>query len=278
MRQLSVILSTYQSPVLLERTLHGYRRQALDGFEIVVADDGSGPETADVVRRLRAELGLDLVHVWHQDRGFRKCEILNRAIEEARGDYLVFSDGDCIPWSGFLSTHAALARRGRFLSGGYFQMSRELTERITVEDVALGRIEDSRWLHGRGLPSSWRVRRLRVGGAAAAWLDRLTPTRPSWNGHNSSGWKDDLLLVNGFDERMGYGGEDRELGERLEILGRRGLQIRHRAICLHQWHERGYVSTQDLRENRRIRRETARRRIARTPYGIAKSVGLGSTP
>jgi glycosyltransferase involved in cell wall biosynthesis len=266
----SVVLSTYQSPALLERTLHGYRRQRLDRFEIVIADDGSGPETAELVERLRRELGLDLRHVWHQDRGFRKCEILNRAIEASRGEYLVFSDGDCIPWSGFVAAHAALARRGAFLSGGYFQMPRALTERITVDDVASGRIEDTRWLRANGLPPSLRARRLVLARAAGRLLDALTPTRPTWNGHNASGWRGDLLEVNGFDERMGYGGEDRELGERLVLAGRRGVQIRHRAICLHQWHERGYVSEEVLRRNRSIRDETARRRVARTPYGIVK--------
>jgi glycosyl transferase family 2 len=272
--EISVILSTYQSPALLERTLHGYRRQRLEHgerFEIVVADDGSGPETAALIDRLGPELALDLRRVWHEDRGFRKCAILNRAIAAARGDYLVFSDGDCIPWSGFLAVHSRLARRGSFLSGGYFQMSRELTERITVDDVAAGRIEDLAWLRSRGLPPTWRARRLRVTGVAALLFDLLTPTRASWNGHNASGWRDDLLAVNGFDERMGYGGEDRELGERLVILGRRGRQVRHRAVCVHQWHQRGYVSEEALRENRRIRRETARAQVARTPYGIVKS-------
>ena len=158
--KLSVVLSTYQSPALLERTLHGYRRQRLRPLEIVIADDGSGPETAALLARLASELSMDLRHVWHEDRGFRKCAILNRAIAEARGDYLVFSDGDCIPWAGFLETHAALARPGFFLSGGYFRLPRETTERLTVEDVADGRHEDIAWLHRHGLERSWRARRL----------------------------------------------------------------------------------------------------------------------
>ena len=160
---------------------------------------------------------------------------------------------------------------GRFLSGGYFQLPRATTERLSADDVAKGRHEDVEWLHQRGLDRTWRARRLAATGVFARALDILTPTRASWNGHNASGWKADLIAVNGFDERMGYGGEDRELGERLEILGRRGHQIRHRAICVHQWHERGYVSEEVLRENKRIRRETARAGVARTPFGIVKT-------
>jgi glycosyltransferase involved in cell wall biosynthesis len=272
---LSVVLSTYQSPALLERTLHGYRRQRFDGagierLEIVIADDGSGPDTAALIARLGAELALDLRHVWHEDRGFRKCEILNRAIGEARGAYLVFSDGDCIPWSDFLASHARFARRGWFLSGGYFRLPREVTERLTIDDVTQGRIENVGWLRQQGLPGSWRARRLELSPAAGRWLDLLTPTRASWNGHNASAWREDLLRVNGFDERMGWGGEDRELGERLVHLGRRGRQIRHRAICVHQWHERGYVDAAVLRENLRIRRETARHRAIHAAHGIVK--------
>lgn len=269
--ELSVVLSTYNAPELLHKTLLGYARQDVGTFELVIADDGSGPETAALVEALREQTGLDLRHVWHEDRGFRKCAILNRAIEAARGEYLVFSDGDCIPWPGFLRTHLGLAHRARFLSGGYFMMPREVSEAISLDDVRAGRHEDLGWLFSRGLPRRWKARRLGVGPGVARLLDLLTPTRATWNGHNASAYKEDLLRVNGFDERMGWGGEDRELGERLVHLGRRGRQIRHRSVCLHQWHERGYVKPEMLTENRRIRRETARTRAVYTPHGIVKA-------
>ncbi len=270
----SVILSTYNSPDLLERTLAGYSRQTVEkSFEVVVADDGSSDETRELVDRLRRDFELDLRHVWHEDRGFRKCEILNRAIEQARGEYLVFSDGDCIPWSEFLAIHLRLACRGRFLSGGYFHLPRELSEGLTVDDVRQGRAESLEWLHRHGLPRSWRSRRLGSSASVGRIFDLLTPTRPSWNGHNASGWKDDLVQVNGFDERMGWGGEDRELGERLVNLGLRGVQIRHRALCLHQWHERSYVNDEVVAENLRMRGETARERATYTTHGIVKSGG-----
>ena len=101
----SVILSTYNQPRWLEKALWGYAAQRMRDFEVVVADDGSGPETADVIVRMQGHNGLRLVHVWHEDRGFRKTEILNRAVIAARGDYLIFSDGDCIPHPEFVATH-----------------------------------------------------------------------------------------------------------------------------------------------------------------------------
>lgn len=268
--RLSVILSTFNSVDLLSKALAGYERQTYRDFELLVADDGSDDETRDRIEELSRRLSFPIRHVWHEDRGFRKCAILNRAIEVASGEYLVLSDGDCVPWADFLAVHSSLAQPGRFLSGGYFKMSREVSGRITVGDILAGRAEDLRWLQRQGLRASWRLLRLALGKTVGTGLDALTPTRPSWNGHNASGWKRDIVQVNGFDERMGWGGEDRELGERLVHLGLQAHQIRHRAICLHLWHERGYVDQEVLTENRRIRLETAHRCAAYTPYGILK--------
>ena len=104
----SVIVSTYNEPDWLEKAVWGWDAQSERGFELLVADDGSGPETAERIERLRAETGLTIRHVWQEDEGFRKSAILNRAIEAAEGDYLVFSDGDCIPRADFLATHTRL--------------------------------------------------------------------------------------------------------------------------------------------------------------------------
>lgn len=250
----SVVLSTYEQPRALALALEGYARQSLSGFQVVVADDGSGPETRRALERSAAEHDLELVHVRHEDRGFRKTEILDRALLSADGDYVVFSDGDCVPRDDFLDTHARLAGRGRFLSGGYLKLPGELTERLTAEDVRTGRIFDPKWLIRNG----WRPGRRRVrlfrSERAARLLDLLTPTRPTWNGHNASTWKDALLEVNGFDLDMGYGGEDRALGERLENLGLRGHQIRHRAPVVHLHHPRPWKDRDVIEENRRRRR------------------------
>jgi len=268
--RISVILSTYNAPRLLELVLHGYGRQDHSDFELVIADDGSTEETAQLIERLGRQLKLSTRHVWHEDSGFRKCTILNKAIEACDADYLVFSDGDCIPRRDFLSVHAERCEPGYFVSGGYFKLSREISEAITTEDVTQGRATDVGFLRGRGLRWSPKNIRLSAGPRLAPVLDSLTSTRPTWNGHNASGWREDILRANGFDERMKYGGEDRELGERLINSGIRARQIRHRAICVHLWHERGYVRSEEIEANREIRRVTARDSTTTTPYGIVK--------
>jgi glycosyltransferase involved in cell wall biosynthesis len=266
----SVIFTTYNSPRALELVLWGFAAQTRRDAQIVVADDGSGPETRAVIDRLRAETGLEILHVWHPDSGFRKTEILNRAIQAARGEYLLFTDGDCIPRRDFVATHLSLAEPGRFLSGGYLKLPAEVSEAITPDDVRRGRVADPRWLRARGWKPGRRVLRLTGIRPLATLLDVVTPTKPTWNGHNASCWRADLVRVNGYDLEMAYGGLDRAVGECLENAGVRGKQLRHRAPVLHLHHERPYADPEKWRRNRELRRRIRREGITRAPRGLAE--------
>jgi len=269
-KKLSVILSTYNQPEWLEKVLWGYEAQTDRRFEVVIADDGSDDRTRSLIERMQGEVTFPIRHVWHPDNGFRKCEILNRAIAEATTGYLLFSDGDCIPRCDFVAVHLARRAPGRFLSGGYHKLPMATSKAITRDDILSGRCFRSPWLKSHGMPRSFKNNKLTAFGLKERLLNAFTPTRPTWNGHNASGWLLDILAANGFDERMAYGGEDRELGERLENAGIRGRQIRYSAICLHLDHSRGYVTPDALRFNRALRRETRTHRLTRTPFGIVK--------
>ena len=266
----SVIFSTYRQPEWLRKTLCGFALQNHRDFDIVIADDGSREKTAEVIRSARDTTGLPIVHVWQPDQGFRKCRILNKAIRKARGGYLIFTDGDCIPHPEFIARHLELAEPKRFLSGGLLRLPMSLSHNIRPEDIASGRCFSVSWLRNQGMPFTYKLLKLSAGMDFGAVLDRVSPTTAGWNGHNASGWKEDILRANGFDERIGYGGEDRELGERLENAGIRGKRIRHRVTCLHLDHPRGYVSAQARAANLAIRRKTRRKRRTRTRYGIAE--------
>jgi glycosyltransferase involved in cell wall biosynthesis len=270
---LSVILTTYNSPEWLEKVLWGYAAQETSDFEIVIADDGSGPETRAVIDRMGSETDLTLLHVWHEDRGFRKCEILNKAILATSSGYLVFSDGDCIPRRDFVAQHRRLRRSRQFLSGGYIKLPLAISNEITREHILTGRVTDPTWLKDHGLKPSRKMLRLLGGSRLGRLLDAVTPTRPTWNGHNASAWRDDVLAANGYDERMVWGGLDRELGERLENAGVRGVQIRHRAVVLHLDHPRGYASEEGVRGNAEVREETRRTRRTRTEDGLDRHLG-----
>ncbi len=271
--QATVIFTTYNQVDWLRKTLWGFACQTHAAFDIVVADDGSTEETRACIETLREQTGLQIKHVWQRDDGFRKTRILNKAILAAPADYLIFTDGDCIPRRDFVATHVALAEPGHFLSGGYFKLPMSASETITQEDIESGQAFDVSWLKTHGLRVPWHKRwKLTATATTAHWLNKITPTRPSWNGHNASGWKADLMAANGFDERMQYGGEDRELGERLINAGIKPKQIRYSAICVHLDHPRGYVNAEARAVNDRIRAETASGRRTRTAFGLDSRV------
>ncbi len=268
--RVSVILSTYNSPDWLAKALAGYSVQSHGDFELFVADDGSTDETRRRIDAFRCRTDLVVHHIWHEDRGFRKCTILNRAVEATVADYLVFSDGDCIPRRDFVARHVELARPGCYLSGGLLRLPRAANQRITEQDILIGRATDPHWLRSIGIRWSSKFIKLQCQPPMSRWLDSLTPTKPTWNGHNSSAWKADLLRVNGFDERMEWGGEDREMGERLVHIGVRPIQVRHRAACVHLDHDRSYLTADAMARNRKIWSETRRTKATWTPYGIVK--------
>lgn len=264
----SVIISTYNAEAWLEKVLWGYACQTASDFEILIADDGSGPATRELIERMRTELPMPIVHVWHEDQGFRKTEILNKAIEASSSEYLIFSDGDCIPRADFVATHLASRKAGYFLSGGYFKLPMSISQKISRDDVMSQRCFDVRWLRKNGLRNS--IKNLKLTGIKwlAATLNAATPTKPSWNGHNASAWKADAVAVNGFNRDMQYGGEDREFGERLVNYGLRAKQIRYSAITVHLDHARGYVKEEMWRKNNAIRENTRKNKVIQTPSGI----------
>lgn len=264
-----VVFTTYNRPHDLERVLAGYARQTMSDFEIVIADDGSGAETRECIVRAREEWNLHIRHVWHEDIGFRKCRILNRAIVENNAEYLIFTDGDCIPHPQFVAGHVMLAKPGHFISGGCVRLGPAATKAVTANDVLAGRVFESRWLtqHGESVAN---LRKLRL--SIEPWrgiMNSLTTTKPTWNGHNSSTWREEALAVKGFDERLGYGGLDREFGERLERCGMKGIQARYSLICMHLDHPRPYRAREIMDANMQIRRENARRNIRRTTHGLS---------
>jgi len=264
----SIIISTYNSPAWLEKVLYGYNNQSYRMFEIVIADDGSTDETRALLERMKDEMFYPIVHVWHEDNGFQKSQILNKAIVVCSTSYVIMSDGDCIPRKDFVEQHVKHREKGYFLSGGYFMLPMDISEAITKEDIYTEKCFNVNWLKSMGLKSSFKNNKLSSGKLKAGFLNVITPTNASWNGHNASGWKDDLIAVNGFDERMQYGGQDREFGERLFNYGIKSKQIRYNVVVVHLDHPRGYKNQESIDKNLAIRKETKDGKKQRTNFGI----------
>ncbi len=246
---ISVILTTYRREDALEAVLRGLARQTDRNFEILVADDGSGPETRALIERTMPGLGIPLQHVWQEDRGFRAGEARNRAILASRGAYCVFLDGDCIPRPDFIAVHRRLAEPGWFVTGNRILMSRELTERV---------LADRHEVELSGLPDWIALRRQRKINRLAPLLSlALGPLRKlrtrAWQGARSCNlaiWRSDLERVDGFDAAYsGWGLEDSDLLIRLLRAGVRRKDGNFATGVLHLWHSESDRS--HLPENQR---------------------------
>jgi glycosyltransferase involved in cell wall biosynthesis len=276
--KLSVIITTYNSPAWLEKVLWGYSVQTHKDFEIVIGDDGSRDDTRETIDRLRKETGLTIKHIWQEDKGFRKCRILNRAILQADAPYLVFTDGDCIPRADFLQVHASEALPGHYLSGGYHKLPMSTSEAISKEDILSGRCFDLAWLKEHGLKSSYKNSKLTASPRMARIFNRLTPTKCNFKGSNGSAWKQDVIAINGFDERMPWGGLDREFGVRLINSGIKPKHVRYNAIVIHLDHKRGYKDPKLVEENKQLRVHNERNGVTWTNYGITQLPEFKHTP
>lgn len=247
---ISVIVTTYNRDDALAAVLRSLARQSDRDFEVVVADDGSSPATAALVESWQARVGHRIVHVWHEDNGFRAAEIRNRAVLAARGAYCVFLDGDCIVRPGFVAAHRRLAERGWFVSGNRVLLSPALTGRVLREELTP---ED--WPFAR-----WMAERLRGGvNRLAALLSLpLGPLRRlrkgAWEGVRSCNlaiWRADLDRVDGFDaDYSGWGKEDSDIVVRLLYAGVRRKDGNFATGVIHLWHkeaDRGRLSENEGR-------------------------------
>lgn len=270
--KISIIISTYNSEEWLRKVLLGYSIQTEKDFEIIIADDGSNEKTKFVIDSFKAHFKYPIQHVWQEDKGFRKCRILNKAIISSKSDYLLFTDGDCIPRKDFIEKHLKYKEKGYFLSGGYFKLPMDISRAIDDENIINQECFKTNWLRKNGFKLNFKSTKLVQNALFAAFMNWITPTKRSWNGHNSSGFKSDILAVNGFNELLDYGGEDREMGERMFNNGILSKQIRYSAICVHLDHARGYSSPEIWKKNNSIRRFNRKNKIVKIENGINKLV------
>ncbi|HLF13658.1 MAG TPA: glycosyltransferase [Bacteroidota bacterium] len=248
---LTLVVAVYNAVRPLELIFHALDRQTFGDFEVVVADDGSGPAVAELVERRRATSRYHVSHVWHPDRGFRKNAILNRAIAAARSGYLVFIDGDCLPHRRFLEDHSRQAEQGAVLCGRRVNLGRAISEKITPESVESGSFERiSLALLADGLRggSAWIEDAVRTESPLLRKL--LHPGKPAILGCNFSVHREWLERINGFNEEYAAPGlgEDSDVAYRLGLAGAGLASLRNLGILFHLHHPKTAVGE----ENRKI--------------------------
>lgn len=268
--KVEIIVATYKNPKALALTLATLDQQHAPDFTICVAEDAEDPETSAVIATAQTRCALR--HIRQRDRGFRKNRILNAAIASSDADYLVFVDGDCLLHPDFVARHCACARPDRYLSGGLIRLSADLTQSLLADPapVLSGQIWERSWQHAANLWGPLRNRLKLMPDSIGPALDRLWPAPQRWLGANASAFRAALHKVNGFNARLDYGAEDKELGVRLENAGLRPYTIRYSAPSLHLDHTRGYVKEPRNAANLALIRAHRSSGEYVTPNGIAE--------
>lgn len=229
-----MVVATYNRPDALGAVLEGLAHQNDCAFEVIVADDGSTPETGLLVKAYAKRAPFPVHHVWHEDAGFRAGAIRNRAVTATSSDYVLFLDGDCVPRPNLVAAHRRLRAPRTLLYGHRVLVGPELTRRALAAQIPL---------HAWGLREFVRAR-------LAHEINRVLPLLPwpaglalshrSWKGIKAchlSAWREDLVRVNGFDELYeGWGFEDSDLVARLFQAGVRARDARGAPAVLHLWH------------------------------------------
>ncbi len=231
--RLSIIVSTFDRPDALSLCLDGvrYAAESVPDIEVVVADDGSGPSTAAAIRRFAAEVSFPVAHARHEHDGFRLAAARNLAVRKARGDVLVFLDGDCVLFPDALARHASRCLPGQAHTGARVFLTEEETARVLAARASPKVLLRPAWRRERG-----RLRRLRMQDILYGFF-RLKP-RPKLVAANCAIHRGDFERVNGFDERfVGWGYEDDDLIRRLRRPGVKLAAGTLDCLCLHLFHK-----------------------------------------
>jgi len=235
--RIAVIVPTYNRPDALAAVLEGYAGQTDRDFDLIVADDGSTADTTALVETFAARAPMPVAHVWQEDTGYRLAAVRNRAVAATGADYVVFTDGDCIPHPQYVARHRALAEPGWFVGGSRVLLSESFTREVLARSLAIHRWGTARWIGARLRGDINRLLPLLLLPANAAFR-KSRPVR--WEGIktcNLALWRTDLERVNGVDESyQGWGLEDSDLVIRLLRAGVRHKNGRFAVPVLHLWH------------------------------------------
>jgi len=270
--EVSLIISFYNDIYWLKLILAGLERQSFTNFEVIIADDGSRPEIVREIEAVSASANFPVTEIWHEDVGWRKNIILNKAIIASSGDYLIFIDGDCIPHRHFIREHYLNRQKKTILAGRRVNLSSRVSAKLTPALVRKGKLE-------KGLLFSLFLHKMLFKDGSHAengvylgntWLKKKLNNKKKKGilGSNFSMYKEDMIALNGFDERyvLPAVGEDTDVNHRAIFAGYEIRTLKHLAIQYHKYHEKLERSS----KNTEILEMNIAERKGYTKYGIRK--------
>ena len=260
--KITAIVVTYNNPGALEVILQGILKQHVLPEEVIIADDGSDPDTAGLIRRWMTGFPCRLIHVWQEHTGFRAAHIRNKAVRVSTGDYLVFSDGDLFWHPDFIRDFREKIRKNTAWIGSRVF----LTEAASANIIRTKKVPDGLCFISRQISHN------RINAVRLPFLFRMfLPLSFSYKlrGGLLGVWKSDLMAVNGWNESFsGWGLEDTELVARLYFSGVVLRKLKFSAIAYHIWHP--VADRSELTENREILRACIENQLSWCENGLIR--------
>jgi len=237
---ISLIISTYNWHQALELILLSVKNQSHMPNEVIVADDGSTDETKKLIKTFQQNFPTKLMHIWHEDKGFRKAVILNKSIANINSEYIIQVDGDCILHKNFIEDHLGFVAKNHYLFGS----------RVNIQKAHLPNLFKNKIIHfnliSKGIKKRTRTLHLPVLSRLYGKTNQLSH---KFRGCNVSFWKEDIIAINGYNENfIGWGREDSEIIVRLINRGVYGRRLRYRGIIYHIYHPEKSKSRFDLND------------------------------
>ncbi len=258
---ISVIVSTYNWPHALQLVLTALNNQTDNNFEVIIVDDGSTSTTKEMIEQFKTIACFPLKHLWQEDKGFRLSRARNMGIKEARGDYIVFMDGDCIVRPNFILNHRILANTGYYVAGNRILLAQTFSHNLLNLQLDVSNKSLFYWLKQRLLKHINRWHTLFAFGLNSNARYKHAKKWQKAKGCNMAFWRQDLLNIQGFEEEIsGWGYEDSDLMIRLINNGIRRKSGYFATTILHIWHKeadrsnesKNFNHLQKLLETKRI--------------------------
>jgi glycosyltransferase involved in cell wall biosynthesis len=256
--KVALLLSTYNWSEALELVLKSVGEQSVLPDQVIIADDGSGTDTKRVIESFKKDFKNPVIHIWQEDKGFRKAKILNKALAKITSDYVVQADGDCILHRDFIKDHVKFAKPNTYLFGSRVNIQK------TFLPTLFSRKQTSFHYFSTGIKKRGRTLHFPL---LTKFYSPTNQLSSKVRGCNISFWKKDLVEVNGFNEEMeGWGKEDSELVARLMNKGVKGKRMKFSGIVYHIWHKE--KSRNQAKRNKEIEDLVREKKIIKTEKGL----------
>lgn len=258
--KVSVIIAVYKDVEALELIIESLKNQTYKNFEVVIAEDGQDEKMQAFIESIK---DLDIKHTTQEDIGIRKTRSLNNGIIASEGEFLIFIDGDCIPYSTFIESYVKISQDGFIISGRRVNLGPIYSQKLRNKIISPLELEKTFLLRYIFISQDCKEGHSEDGFyfSPDGWIyNKFIKNRKASTsilGCNYACFKKDIIAINGYDE--GYGetaiGDDTDLEWRFKALGCKIKSAKNVANVFHLYHSRSFRNRIDTNKYLEIFKE-----------------------